>query len=474
MSTNETEAPASTPVTPEEPVQQPSVMDRVASMPLISSTCNMVSAAYTSTKESYPHVKTVCDVAEKGMKTLTAAAISGAQPILSKLEPQITSASEYAHRGLDKLEENLPILQQQSGKVLADTKELMSSKVSGAREAVSNTMSSAKDTVATRMTEAVDVTRGAVQSGVDMTKSVVTNSVHSVMGSRVGQMVLSGVDTVLGKSEEWVDNHLPMTDSELAHLATPLEGDDVSVQQQRQEQSYFVRLGSLSERLRQQAYKHSLGKLQHTRQRAQEALLQLTQALSLEDSPGSLWSPPSGCTGAPLTLVKHRRQPFSLLALLFQMENVKQGVDQKLVEGQEKLHQMWLNWNQQQLQGKEGDPVKPEQVESQTLAMFRDIAQQLQATCTSLGSSIQGLPTHVKDQVLQARRQVEDLQATFSGIHSFQDLSSSILTQSRERVAKAREALDHIVEYVAQNTPITWVVGPFAPGVTEKAPEEKK
>lgn len=412
-------------------------MDRVANMPLISSTCNMVSAAYTSTKESYPHVKTVCDVAEKGVKTLTAAAVSGAQPILSKLEPQITSASEYAHKGLDKLEENLPILQQQTGKVLADTKELMSSKVSGAREAVSNTMSSAKDTVATRMTEAVDVTRGAVQSGVDMTKSMVTNSVHSVMGSRVGQMVLSGVDTVLGKSEEWVDNHLPMTDSELAHLATPLEGVDVaSVQQQRQEQSYFVRLGSLSERLRQQAYKHSLGKLQHTRQRAQEALLQLTQALSL-------------------------------------MENVKQGVDQKLVEGQEKLHQMWLNWNQQQLQGKECDPAKPE-VESQTLTMFRDIAQQLQATCTSLGSSIQGLPTHVKDQVQQARRQVEDLQATFAGIQSFQDLSSSILTQSRERVAKAREALDHIVEYVAQNTPITWVVGPFAPGVAEKAPEEKK
>ncbi|XP_045687606.1 perilipin-3 isoform X2 [Phyllostomus hastatus] len=438
MSTNETEAPADTQATAEEPVQQPSVVDRVANMPLISSTCGMVSAAYTSTKESYPHIKTVCDAAEKGVKTLTAAAISGAQPILSKLEPQITSASGYAHRGLDKLEENLPILQQQPEKVLADTKELVSSRVSGAREAVSNTVSSAKDTVATRMTEAVDVTRGAVQSGVDMTKSVVTSSVHSVMGSRVGQMVLSGVDTVLGKSEEWVDNHLPMTDSELAHLATSVEGSDVaSVQQQRQEQSYFVRLGSLSERLRQRAYEHSLGKLQHTRQRAQEALLQLTQALSL-------------------------------------METVKQGVDQKLVEGQEKLSQMWLTWNQKkQLQGAEGDLPKQE-VESQTLTMFRDIAQQLQATCTSLGSSIQGLPTHVKDQVQQARRQVEDLQATFSGIHSFQDLSSSVLTQSREQVAKAREALDHMVEYVAQSTPITWVVGPFAPGVAEKAQEEKK
>lgn len=67
---------------------QPSVVDRMASLPLISSTCEMVSAAYTSTKDRYPHVRTVCDVAEKGVKTLTAAAVSGAQPILSKLEPQ--------------------------------------------------------------------------------------------------------------------------------------------------------------------------------------------------------------------------------------------------------------------------------------------------------------------------------------------------------------------------------------------------
>ncbi|XP_047633380.1 perilipin-3 isoform X1 [Phacochoerus africanus] len=439
MSASETEASASsTQVTAEEPVQQPSVVDRVAGMPLISSTCHMVSAAYTSTKESHPHVKTVCDVAEKGVKTLTAAAVSGAQPILSKLEPQLTSASEYAHRGLDKLEENLPILQQPSEKVLADTKELVSSKVSEAREAVSNTVSSAKDTVASRVTEAVDVTRGAVQSGVDLTKSMVTSSVHSVMGSRVGQMVLSGVDTVLGKSEEWVDNHLPMTDAELAHLATSLEGFDMaSVAQQRQDQSYFVRLGSLSERLRQRAYKHSLGKLQHTRQRAQEALLQLSQALSL-------------------------------------METVKQGVDQKLVEGQEKLHQMWLSWNQKQLQGGEEDPAKPEQVESQTFTMFRDVTQQLQTTCASLGASLQGLPAHVKEQALQARRQVEDLQATFSGMHSFQDLSSNVLMQSREQVARAREALDHVVDYVAQNTPVMWLVGPFAPGVVEKAPEEKK
>lgn len=106
--------------------------------------------------------------------------------------------------------------------------------------------------------------------------------------------------------------------------------------------------------------------------------------------------------------------------------------------------------------------------------MLRDAAQRLQATCASLGSSIQGLPAHVKDQLQQARCHVEDLQATFSGVHSFQDLSSGVLTQSRERVAEAREALDRMVEYVAQNVPIMWLVGPFAPGIVERAPEEQK
>lgn len=416
---------------------QPSVVGRVANLPLISSTCGMVSAAYTSTKESYPHVRTVCDVAEKGVKTLTTAAVSRAQPILSKLEPQIVTANKYAHQGLDRLQESLPILQQPTEKVLADTKELVSSTVSGAREMVSSSVSSAKDTVATRVTGAVDVTCGAVKSSVDMTKSAVTSGVQSIMGSRVGQMVISGVDRVLVKSEAWADNRLPLTDTELALIATSPEGaDTASLQQQRQERSYFIRLGSLSERLRNHAYEHSLGKLCNVRQSAQDALQQLAHVLSL-------------------------------------MESVKQGVDQRLGEGQEKLHQMWLTWNQKTPQDAEKDPSKPEQVEAQALSVFRDIAQQLQSTCVALGASIQGLPNHVREQAQQARSQVDDLQATFSAIHSFQDLTASVLAQTREHIARARDALDHTVEYVAQNTPAMWLVGPFAPGITEKAPEEK-
>lgn len=67
-----------------------------------------------------------------------------------------------------------------------------------------------------------------------------------------------------------------------ALIATSSEDSDMaSLQQQRQEQNYFIRLGSLSERLRNHAYEHSLGKLRNARQSAHEAMQQLMHALSL-------------------------------------------------------------------------------------------------------------------------------------------------------------------------------------------------
>ncbi|XP_043358424.1 perilipin-3-like isoform X3 [Dermochelys coriacea] len=385
MSSEENTATHTSPQSEEPEQHQRNVVSRVANLPLVSSTYDMVSTAYISTKENHPYIKSVCDVAEKGVKTITAVAVGSAQPILAKLEPQIATVNEYACKGLDKLEEKLPILQQPTEKVVADTKELVSSTVTGARDAISSTVSGAKGAV----TGVVDRAKGAVQDSVEMTRSVVTSSVNTVMGSRVGQMVVTGVDAMLGKSEELVDHYLPMTDQELAKLATSVEGFEMaSVEQQKQQQSYFVRLGSLSTKLRHRAYQHSLGKLRNAQQSTQEALSQLHQTIEL-------------------------------------------------------------------------------QVESQTLVMFRGITQQLQTTCLNLMPNVQGLPASIQDKVWQLRHNVEELQASFSMAHSFQDLSSAILTQSRERVAKARESMDELLDYVVQNAPLPWVVGPFAPRLVE-------
>lgn len=54
-----------------------------------------------------------------------------------------------------------------------------------------------------------------------------------------------------------------------------------SVEEQRRHQGYFVRLGSLSARLRHLAYEHSLGKLRQKKHHAQDTLAQLQETLEL-------------------------------------------------------------------------------------------------------------------------------------------------------------------------------------------------
>ncbi|EMP42519.1 Perilipin-3 [Chelonia mydas] len=260
--------------------------------------------------------------------------------------------NEYACRGLDRLEEQLPILQQPIEKVALDDQDLVGATMVGAKDAVCSTVTEAKDAV----TSMVSVAQGAVEESVEVTKSAVTSSMSRVMGSSMGQMAASFIDTALGKSEQLVDHYLPMTEEELAELATtPVEGPGEAPAEQR---SYYVRLGSLSSMLRQRAYQHALGKMRQARQSTLEALSQLQQIIDL-------------------------------------------------------------------------------------------------------------------DKAQQVSSSIEELQASFSSAGCFQDLSSSALAQSWEMVTKAQKSLDELLEYVTQNIPLDWIVGPFTPaGDSPQCPDE--
>ncbi|CAM2114694.1 unnamed protein product [Caretta caretta] len=193
--------------------EQQNLVSRVASLPLVSAAYDMVSTTYTSIKETHPVIRSICDVAETGVRTITSATVSGTQPILDQQEPQelLVSASDYACESLDKLEEKLPILQQPDDQVASDAKELVSSTQTDAKDAVCSTVTEAKDAV----TSMVGVAKGAVQESVEVTKPAVTGSMSTVMGSSMGQIIMSGVDLVLETSESLVDHYLPMTDEEL-------------------------------------------------------------------------------------------------------------------------------------------------------------------------------------------------------------------------------------------------------------------
>ncbi|NXU07037.1 PLIN3 protein, partial [Buphagus erythrorhynchus] len=270
---------------------------------------------------------------------------------------------------------------------------------------------------------ALEQGREVLQEGVEMTNSVVTNSISKAKA--VSQAVAGGVESVLGMSEDLVDHYLPMTEEELGNLATTVQGFGVaSVEEQRRQRSYFVRLGSLSGRLQHRAYQHSLAKLQGFRHSTQDTLARLQLAIKL-------------------------------------IESVKREVGQKLLEGREKLHQLWVDWSLTQPKGNQVRTACQPEVEPRTLAMLRIITQQLQPAYERLRLSTHGLPCSIQEAVAQATRHIHKLHSSFSRAVSFQDLSRTTLAHSQDRVAEARRSLDVLLEYVTHNTPLNWIVGPF-------------
>ncbi|XP_054439169.1 perilipin-2 isoform X2 [Pteronotus mesoamericanus] len=392
---------------------QPSVVTRVASLPLVSSTCDLVSSAYVTTKDQHPYLKSVCEIAEKGVKTITSVAVMSALPIIQKLEPQIAVANTYACMGLDRIEEKLPILNQPTNQVVANAK---------------GAVTGAKDSVANTITGVMDRTKGAVTGSVEKTKSVVNGSINTVMGSRMMQLVSSGVENALTTSELLVDQYLPLTEEELEKEAKKVEGFDTV-----QKPSYYIRLGSLSTKLRSRAYQQALSRVKETKQKSQETISQLHSTVNLIE---------------------------------FARENVH-SANQKIQGAQDKLYLSWLEWKRSIGYDDTDESHCAEHIESRTLAIARNLTQQLQTTCSTLRSNIQGLPQNIQDQASHLGLMAGDIYSVFRNAASFKEVSDGFLTSSKGQLQKMKESLDDVMDYLVNNTPLNWLVGPFYPQITE-------
>lgn len=115
-------------------------------------------------------------------------------------------------------------------------------------------------------------------------------------------------------------------------------------------------------------------------------------------------------------------------------------------------------------------------MESHSLAMSYHITEQLQMAYVNLMGSIQGLPCTFQQNIELALHSIRELQATFTDAQSFQDLSSNLLIQSKKTAGMAQKYVDDILDYVLQNTPLSWLVGPFVPALksTSGDPEPAK
>ncbi|KAL0970355.1 hypothetical protein UPYG_G00240880 [Umbra pygmaea] len=408
-------------------VNTQNVVERLASLPLVSSTYDMVSSAYCTTKDNHPYLKSVCEVAEQGVRTITTVTLNGAAPIIGKLEPQIAMANDLACKGLDKIEKTLPILHKPSEQIVANAKDavtgvkdVMSITVTGAKDNVSHTLTSAMGRTRGAVQDGVEMTRAAVQDGLQMTREAVSGSVNTVMESRVAQMFSSGMDTALKTSENLLDQYLPSTEDELEMEAEMVKGFDTS----KNAPSYYVRLGSLSNKLRQRAYHRALTQVNDAKQRGQESISQLNHTVELIE---------------------------------YGKKNIE-GANQKL---KSKLSSLVERKPDEDRDGNEA-----ENIESRTLAMARSFAQQLQTTCLGLVSGLQGLPQNIQEETQSISRLASQVYSSFSKAAAFRDLSDGVLTSSKAQLGKMKESLDDIMDYLVNNTPLNWLVGPFYPQLT--------
>ncbi|XP_069858011.1 perilipin-5-like [Dipodomys merriami] len=228
---------------PSSEQEQQNVVQRVAALPLVRA----VSDAYCSTKDRHRVLGSACRLAEHCVCGLTTRALDHAQPLLDHLQPQLATVNHLACRGLDKLEEKLPFLQQPSDTVLT----------------------SARDTVVSGVSGVTGLAQRGRRWSVELRRSV-----------------SHALDVVLGKSEELVDHLLPPTSEALeaeaqGPAAAGAEAEAASTEEQRRQQGYLVRLASLSSRIRHLAYEHSIGKLRQSKHCAQEMLVQLQEMLEL-------------------------------------------------------------------------------------------------------------------------------------------------------------------------------------------------
>ncbi|CAF89198.1 unnamed protein product, partial [Tetraodon nigroviridis] len=150
-----------------------SLVERVSSLPLVSSTYGLVWSVYAGTKHTHPYLRTCA----RRPSRARAPGLGRARHRLP--HPPPAGAADRRRQppglqGLDRIERTLPILQRPPEQI-----------VSSAKDAVSDTLSSA----------------------VERTRAV-------VLGSRLVRLVSSGVDTALSTSESLVDQYLPGTEDE--------------------------------------------------------------------------------------------------------------------------------------------------------------------------------------------------------------------------------------------------------------------
>ncbi|KAG9468537.1 hypothetical protein GDO78_022534 [Eleutherodactylus coqui] len=136
---------------------------------------------------------------------------------------------------------------------------------------------------------------------------------------------------------------------------------------------------------------------------------------------------------------------------------------EKIQNAQEKIYNKWLEWSKGTGQDAGGDPESTEDMESRTLAIARNLSHQLKTTCVSLVTSVQGLPQSLQKKAQDVSAMAAEVYQTFHAASSFREMSASLLTSTKEQLTNMKGSLEEVLDVLVNNSPLNWLVGSFNP-----------
>lgn len=84
------------------------------------------------------------------------------------------------------------------------------------------------------------------------------------------------------------------------------------------------------------------------------------------------------------------------------------------------------------------------------MALTKVLAQQLYSTYQSLLPHLADLPAHLQDKVIEMYEGMDEMQSQFSS-STLKDMPASFALQCRQKLARARETLDELLDFIVSN-----------------------
>ncbi|KAL7887509.1 hypothetical protein AOLI_G00052300 [Acnodon oligacanthus] len=168
-----------------------SALRRIVKLPLVSSTLQMVTGIYVGAKHRYPLLGVVGAMTELSVRSISMAASQRAAPLLQRLEPEIETVNGYALVGLEQLEKTFPIFHQSADEVIEYMKESFFLRLEDAQYRVNVEL----DNMVDRWQKVLKFTWDVMEAA---------------QASAAGQVLTSGLDELLTRSEEAVAYNLPL------------------------------------------------------------------------------------------------------------------------------------------------------------------------------------------------------------------------------------------------------------------------